>query len=340
MAAVMVEYAPAVGAGRIGAGWMPRDVAVAAAGTVSAGLALGLLPLLAVGRTPGGQVAQTAVLLAVCLPIYVRHLVFAVRDRAPSAARLSTALLAVLVLGAAPLLGAAWLDSAHVVAVVVLLTLPPAVAMPLVLGLLAALGPAAVLLGASREEAIWLAVTATMRVIAIYALVWMVLALRRLRGAAAELTEQAIVQERLRIDRAATETVRTALRSIAESSDRAADLLVRGDRDAAHTELVALVTVSRGGLAQARQLIRGFQQPDLLREIESTAALLAAAHIDARLDLPLSGPPEAEQEPLRTELRLLLARLLRQSPSGPVRITLRQADGRWALSCVTDVPGK
>ncbi|MFD4355695.1 hypothetical protein ACFWPX_24295 [Nocardia sp. NPDC058518] len=319
---------------------VPRDaVDVAAAGTVVAAAALGALTLLATITTTDSRttVAVTAALLAVCLPIYLRHIACAVRDAIPPAGHRTSVVLATLVMGASPLVGAGWLNSVHLVAVVIALTLRPALAMPIALALVAAVAPLATLLGASAPETIWLAVTTGMQVVAVYTLVWMVVALRRLRGAAAVLAEQAVAKERLRIDAAITRTVETALESIAESCDRAAEFTTHGDAAAARTELGTLVATARSGLSEARGLIHSFQEPDFRREIISAAALLTAAGIDARIDLPAAGPPTPYRDPLRAELRRVLAGLLRDGPTGPVLIAVHQVDAHWLLSCTVGV---
>ncbi|MFD3595582.1 hypothetical protein ACFWU5_22900 [Nocardia sp. NPDC058640] len=321
-------------------GWsarLPRDPAnVAAAGTVLAATALGTLTLLATGTGSRAEVAATAALLTVCLPIYLWHIAFAVRDAIPPNAHHSCAVLALLVIGACPMSGAAWLSSVHLVAVVVLLTLRPVLAMPIASTLVAAVAPLAVRLGASTPEAIWLLVTTGMRVVAVYTLVWMVIALRRLRSAAAALAEQAVARERLRVDSAVTRTIETALESIAESADRAAQSAARGDTGSACGELGTLVATSRGGLAQARQLIANFGNVGLRHELHSATTLLAAAGIPARVELPASDPWASYEEPLRADLRHLLTRLLRDGATGPVLIAVHQVDTGWLLSCCPD----
>ncbi|MFC9471284.1 hypothetical protein ACFTS5_03755 [Nocardia sp. NPDC056952] len=352
MVAVILERAPSSNAtrpDRTGAALgvlrglsarIPRDaVDIAAAGTVVAALALGTLTLIATVTTDAGHrpdLAVTAALLAVCLSVYLRHIAFAVRDAVPPAAPITSALLAVLVVGAAPVLGVAWLNTVHIVAVVVALTLRPVLALPIAVVLIAAVAPSAALLGATEQEAIWLLVTTAMRVVAVYTLVWMVVALRRLRSAGAALAEQAVARERLRIDRTVTRTVHTALVAITESADRAANFAARSDPVSARVELGELVATSRSGLAQARQLIRSFQQTDFRRELASTTTLLAAAGVVARIDLPAEGPPAPSEEPLRAELRHLLARLLRDGPTEPVLITVHQVGGRWQLDSAVE----
>ncbi|MFD3706207.1 hypothetical protein ACFWUP_23960 [Nocardia sp. NPDC058658] len=319
---------------------LPRDlVDVAAAGTVLAATALGALTLLATSTGTGSraEVGATAALLAACLPIYLWHITCAVRDTIPPRAHRSSAVLALLVIGASPVLGAAWLSSVHLVAVVVLLTLRPLPALPIASMLVAGVTPLAVRLGASTPEAIWSAVTTGMRVVAVYTLVWMVVALRRSRSAGAALAEQAVARERLRADSAVTRTIETSLESIAESADRATEFVARGDTGSACQELGALVATSRSGLAQARHLIRSFGNTDLRRELLSATALLAAAGISARIDVPTSGPPAQHEEPLRADLRRLLARLLRDGAAGPVLIAVRQVDTGWLLSCSPDL---
>ncbi|MBF6301593.1 hypothetical protein IU459_29240 [Nocardia amamiensis] len=317
---------------------MPRDIVdVAATGTVVAALSLALLALLATvtssGADPRSNVGVTAVLLTVCLPIYLRHIVFAMRAAIPRGASLTLAVLAALVLGATPVLGVPWLNTLHVVAVVVVLTLRPILALPISLILVAATAPSALLLGASEQDAVWLSVTTGMRVIAVYTLVWMVVALRRLRGAGAALAERAVARERLRIDRELARTVQRALVEITASASRAEEFTAHGDRASARTELEALVDVSRRGLSEARQLIRGFQHPAFHHEIASASALLTAAGIEARFELPATGLPEQADESLRAALRSVLARLLRDGADGSVVLAVGQVDGGWVLEC-------
>ncbi|MFE1592325.1 hypothetical protein [Nocardia sp. NPDC058705] len=320
---------------------LPRDpVDIAAAGTVLAATALGALTLLATSTGNGSraEVAATAALLAACLPIYLWHITFAVRDTIPPHAHRSSAILALLVIGASPMSGAAWLSSVHLVAVVVLLTMRPILAMPIASTLVVAVAPLAVRLGASTPDAIWLLVTTGMRVVAVYTLVWMVVALQRVRSAGTALAEQAVARERLRAGSAVTRTIETALESIAESADRAAEFAAQGDTGSACGELGTLVATSRSGLAQARQLICGFGNADLRHELRSATTLLAAAGIFARISVPTLGPPAQHEEPLRADLRRLLARLLRDGAAGPVLIAVRQVDTSWLLSCSPD-PG-
>ncbi|MBH0777927.1 sensor histidine kinase [Nocardia bovistercoris] len=319
---------------------MSRDIVdVAAAGTVVAALALALLTLLATvtgGADPRADLGATVVMLSVCLPIYLRHIAFAVRGAIPHGAAATSAVLAALVLGAAPLLGVAWLHTVHIVAVAVVLTVRPALAWPITLVLVAATAPAALLLGATEQQALWMSVTTGMRVIAVYALVWMVVALRRLLRSGATLTEWAIARERLRIDRELASTVQAALAEISAFAQRAEEFTARGDRASARRELEALADVSRHGLAEARQLIRGFQQPVFHREIASALALLTAAGIEARADLPPAGLPARGAESLRTALRAELARLLRDGADGPVVLAVERVDGAWVLECHLD----
>ncbi|PXX60920.1 hypothetical protein DFR70_109111 [Nocardia tenerifensis] len=322
---------------------MPRDIVdVAAAGTVVAALALALLALLVTvsssGSDPRADIGATAALLALCLPIYLWHLAFAVRGAVPRNASGTLLTLAVLVLGATPVLGVAWLNTAHIVAVVAALTLRPMLAVPISVMLTAATAPTALLLGASGPDALWLAVTTGMRVIAVYTLVWMVVALRRLLRAGAALAEQAVARERLRIDRELERTVRRALAEITSAARRAQDFTARDDRASARVELATLVDISRRGLAEARQLIRGFQQPAFHHEIASAAALLAAAGIEARVRLPAAGLPEKVDESLRVALRTELARLLRDGADEPVVLAVARVGGEWALECHGESP--
>src|SRR5262249_56478907 len=73
-------------------------------------------------------------------------------------------------------------------------------------------------------------------------------------------------------------------------------------RAALEDELRALVEGSRRALAQARRTIRGYQRPSLRAELDTAAALLTAAGISTRLELPRGELPETLGAPPRAAL--------------------------------------
>ncbi|WP_157101904.1 sensor histidine kinase [Nocardia caishijiensis] len=308
--------------------WAPTDaVNVAAAGTVLAALSLGALPLLTLAEP-----LPAAALLVACLALYARHLVFAVRDASPPGAGVSAVLLAVLVVGGALDPDPAWSTMAHVVAVVVVLTVRSILAFPLAVLTVLAVAPSARWLGASTSEAVWLTVTTGMRVIAVYTLIWLVVALRRSHEASVELTAHAVAEERRRIDGTVTATVRSALVKIAESAHRATGST---DPRRVRHELRAITGAARDGLSQARHLIRGVGRPDVVREATATARLLAAAGITAHLELPEEYLSEHDEESLRAGLGELVSELLGASEPGPVLITAHRSTYGWRIRTET-----
>src|SRR5262249_20583499 len=87
--------------------------------------------------------------------------------------------------------------------------------------------------------------------------------------------------------------------------------LAAGAGAAVEDELRALVEGSRRALAQARRTIRGYQRPSLRAELDSAAALLTAAGIQTRLELPRGALPDTVDAAARSALRAAVAALLR-----------------------------
>jgi hypothetical protein len=165
----------------------------------------------------------------------------------------------------------------------------------------------------------------------------MAAALRRLRAARLDLAAAAVAQERLRVDGELSRTLGTALESIASRGQRAAAQL---DADPALLEaalleaaLRALIEDSRMTLAEARRMIRGYQQGSLRAELDSAVALLAAVGIEARLVLARADVADTGEDAPRAALRAGLARALRADPPPRAcRITVTRDDGQTRVA--------
>jgi signal transduction histidine kinase len=103
------------------------------------------------------------------------------------------------------------------------------------------------------------------------------------------------------------------------------------DRAALEDELRALVEGSRRALAQARRTIRGYQRPSLRAELDTAAALLTAAGISTRLELPRGELPETVDAAPRAALRTAVARLLRDDAAQRCSIMVTRQNGRVTL---------
>jgi two-component system, NarL family, sensor histidine kinase DesK len=310
-------------------GGMLRFAAVAAVGC---SIVLPLLELARIiaGWTPGPGHATLALVATACyLPLYVRHVWHAARGSRPAGAGWTVLVMAVVILGALPFIGTSWLTSLHSLAVSVLIIVGLPWSLLAVAGLVAATAPLAIAFGDPQWAAFY-TVSVIWRGAAVFVLVWLVGATRRLEHVRLTLAEEALARERLRIDGELRRTLGAALEAIAARGQRAS-ALAAGDAATVEDELRALVEGSRRALAQARRTIRGYQRPSLRAELDSTAALLTAAGISTRLEVPRGELPQTVDAAARSALRAAVAALLRDDAARRCSIVVTRQNGRMRL---------
>ena len=269
-----------------------------------------------------------ALLATVCyLPLHLRHVRYEARGSRAPGGIWTLAALTVVVAAALPL-GDLWLPTFHVVAVSALLVLRPRSGLAAVAAVVAAQVPLSLLLDSElRAAPSYYAVTVAWRSAAVFVPIWLVGAVRRLEDARRALADEAVVRERLRLDGELRETLGRALREIEARGERATTLVDGGREQALEDELHELVRGARRTLAQARQMINGYQHAALATELDTAVTLLAAAGIEARVVLPRGGVPDTTDEALRTTLRADIARLLRDDTTGACVITVTRPAG-------------
>jgi two-component system sensor histidine kinase DesK len=291
-----------------------RLILLATLGAVACSIGFPVLELvrIAINWTPSpssGHALEALVATACYLPLYVRLVWHAARGSRPPGAGWTLAVMAVVIIGAVPVVGTGWLPALHALAVSVLIVVRPPWSLPIVAGLAAATAPLAIALG-DPEWAPYYAATVVWRGGSVFVLVWLVGATWRLQAAREALADEAVARERLRIDRELRSTLGAALEAIAAKAQRATALAVQ-DPTLVEGELAGLVEGSRRTLADARRLVNGYQQPSLQAELESARVLLTAAGIQTRVVLPAGDLPERLEEAPRAALRAAVARLLR-----------------------------
>lgn len=312
-------------------------IRLATAGAVGCSIVLPLLELarIVAGWTPSPGHATAALAATACyLPMHVRHVWYAARGSRPAGAGWTLTAMAVVILGALPVIGTSWLTSLHSLAVSVLIIVRPPWSLLAVAGLAAAPTPLAIAFGDPRWAAFY-TVSVIWRGAAVFVLVWLVGATRRLEQTRLLLAEQALARERLRIDGELRRTLGAALEAIV-ARGRRASALAAGDAAMVEDELRALVERSRRALAQARRMIRGYQQPSLRAELDSAAALLTAAGITTRLELPRGELPETVDAAPREALREAVARLLRDNAMRDCSIVVTRQGERVRLELRAD----
>jgi two-component system, NarL family, sensor histidine kinase DesK len=269
-------------------------------------------------------------------PFYLRHVLYFIRGLRPPGGRWTLAAMAVIIGGTLPLTGQEWLPTSFALGVSILIVLPWRWSLPCLAALVAAQAPLSLAVPPDQPAApSYYAATLLWRTSAVFVPVWLAAAVLQLDKARRELAEDAVVRERLRADADLRSTLGAALASIVARGQRSA-ALAESDPAAAGPELAALVEVSRGTLAEARQLLSGYHQPSLWAELETAASLLAAAGIETRLELPAGAPPDAVSAAFRSGLRSTMAALLRDETVRSCVLTMMSRDGQVQLDIRVD----
>jgi hypothetical protein len=215
---------------------------------------------------------------------------------------------AFVILGMLPVLGVSWLAALQPLTAAVLLVVPAPWSLLLFAMLVAAPAPLAVVFG-HPEWALTFGPGALLAAATTVVPVWLIRAARQLETARRTLARQAVLGERLRIDREVRRTVGAALEAITSTAERAGRSAV-DEPMAAAEQVEVLAERSRRALADARHLLTRYQEVSVETELETAVTLLAAAGIQTRLEKPPGELTEPADEALRTALRRHLAHLL------------------------------
>jgi two-component system sensor histidine kinase DesK len=272
---------------------------------------------------------------AAYLPLHLRHVSWAARGEHPPAGGWTLAALAVVVAAALPFLGSHWLPVFAVVAASAMFVLPWPRGLLVAGGVVAAQAPLALAVDSPLPDAAsYYVFSAWWGAVSLFVPIWLVGAIRQLHEARQSLAEEAVVRERLRIDRELRRTVSDALDSITTRGQRAT-VLVDGDLEAAASEVRELVDGSRRSLAEARRLVNGYQQPTLDAELAAVAALLTAAGIATRVEVPGQPLPPVADPTVRSALQAVAADVLRDGSAEACLITVSSDDGRLRVTART-----
>jgi two-component system, NarL family, sensor histidine kinase DesK len=310
-----------------------RSIRLATAGVVAVGACLPLLTLGGVAVASRALVdpgdLPYAVLATVCyLPLQAWLVWTAARDARPRGQGWVLAVVAAVVLGTLPLVGARWVGALASLAALVVIVLPARWSLPLFAGLVVS-SPLLASGYGHPELALLFALTPLQVAVSLAVPVWLVRTVRRLQIARLALAKEAVVRERLRIDGELRRTVGAALEAIAATGERASDLAAT-EPAAANAELRALVDGSRRTLADARRLLTRYQAVPLRAELETAASLLSATGVETHLELP-TGDLGQVDEAVRAALRRDLVRLLGDGAAGGSMVTIARQHGRIRL---------
>ncbi len=273
-----------------------------------------------------GQAVYATLAFVCYLPIQIWLVLSVSRGNRGWPQRLGLAIMAVVIFAVMPLVGVGWVGIIDVLGALTLAILRPPWSFLTFCALIVA--PTALTSALGRPD--W-ALYFTMGIL-LYCLplavgIWMINLARQVQLARLDLAEQAVVRERIRIDRELSHTVGTGLESIATSGDRASKLAPT-DQVMAARELKTLVRDARETLAEARRSVRRYREVSLRTELETAATLLEAAGVSVQLELASGDAAAQADESERTRLRGEIAHLLGGAAPRSVTIGVETVDGR------------
>lgn len=273
--------------------------------------------LLAESADGGAGRAAWALVATVCfLPLHLRHVFYAARGERPPRGLWTLATMAVIISSTLPLAGPSWLPMFHALIVSSLIVLPFRYSVPISAVIVAVQAPLAIgLQSAQPAAASYYVLTATWRSASVFVPIWFIGAIAQLNTVRGRLAREAVVGERLKIDAELRATVGAALTAIADRGQLAM-ALIDDDPRSLPQALRVLVDSARAAGVEVRQLVSRYHGSSLQDELHVAVTLLAAAGIDTQLSLA-SDLPEVSDVAFRTDLRAMIARLLRDEEGGP-----------------------
>jgi signal transduction histidine kinase len=292
-------------------------------------------------RTTRSDVVGIVLCTAVSFALHVRHVVhYARHGRRPPAAAWTLPALAIAIAAGIWFGGLGWTRQLALLAVSILIIVPPRWALPCVVAIL--LTPLAIALtplvvAAARWYAvdgqlpgIYYALAIAWRVAAQFIPLHLLVVLRTLDAATHELEARACVSARARIETEVRRRIGPTLRRIVVRGE-ASRAGVETDPSRARAELQRLVGESRRGLAEARRLAASYRSSSLRADLDAAIALLEASGarvqlvIEDGLSLDAADPVTSQAS---RSLRTAVAAALGQGPGAGYRIrVLRDGAG-------------
>jgi len=297
----------------------PSILRLAAAGAIAAN---GLFPLIELWRVvvvaDGASVRYAALATAATLAFHLRHVVFGLQNERPPAGAWTLAVLAIVNVAAAVLVGRVAAMHFASLAVSVLIVVPgPAAPFIVAVITLSPLLLARTLqtwqvisfdsLGALPEWYIVLAVA--WRTVTLYVPVRLVAMIRQLEAARRSLESRAVIQTRSRIEEELRDGIELALQRIVAGGELARHATAR-EPARASAELHALVKDSRRALTDARRIAAGYRTSSLRAELDAATSLLRAAGRPCRLVVAQNVPVDAAGSGSNSAIRAAVVRAL------------------------------
>jgi signal transduction histidine kinase len=221
----------------------------------------------------------------------------------------------------------------QLVAGVILLCLPPAIAWPAYVSVIVGIGVTQAFLTHSALDVAYSSIAAGVFGLALYGLTRLAKLIIELHTARTELVSTAVAHERLGFARDLHDLLGLSLSAIAPKGELAYRLVDKNPDRARH-ELAEIQDISRRALADARSVAHGYCDLD---EVSRTAeSVLAASLVEVRMDLNHGELPVHISAALAATLREGVADVLERCDAERCDIVMRQAGHTVSLDIVND----
>jgi hypothetical protein len=257
-----------------------------------------------------GFTGEVLLVVALVVPLHLRHVVAGVRGERPQAGWLTLGALSIVNVAALLILGEAWLINLALLAVSFLIVLPwrwgILVSGILVLGG----GPLQAALAGSEPlfTGPYVVLSVAWNTATLFVPVWLVAEATRLEVARQHLRDQAVIRERLRIDGELRQGIGPALEEIVRVAELAS-AMVASDTAASVSLIESLIGLSRTALHDARRLVAGYQEVSIRAELDAGVRLLEAS--GARVRLIIDGDLRTADASSRAAVQTAVLRALR-----------------------------
>lgn len=280
---------------------------------------------------PPASALAIGVAYALGLLLHLRHVTFAMRGTRPPRAMTTLAALVLLTLGG----GLAHGPIAPALMPLLLVSILALVPLPL-----AGIAYATVLIAvqfviAPTRTPTYSIFSALWASAVLYVPVRLASAAAALHRSQLELRNQAVVRERVRIDREIRKRLEPPLERIVHHG-AVASAITEEDSVASRTAIGAAVADSREALADARRLVAGIRESTIRAELQAGIAILEAAGIVPVVALDPGADLDSVDDNARGDLRSVVARILesgrpsvievRASGTGSVEVRMAEVD--------------
>jgi two-component system sensor histidine kinase DesK len=235
----------------------------------------------------------------------------------------------------------AWVGMPGFLAGTMLLTLPSAVASTLFVAIVASMAVIQAGFTGTLSDVVYTTVSTIITGLVVYGLSRLANLVTEVHAGRTRLAELAVAEERLRFARDLHDLLGYSLSAITLKSELAHRLVLKNPVRA-QEEFSEVLEISRQALTDVRAVARGYRELSLENESTTARSVLAAADVEARMEMNYDDLPVQVRTLLATVLREGVTNVLRHSRAERCEISVRQHRDSASIDIVNDgvsVPG-